>query len=88
MITIEEIKPFTMSTIGKIKVFDVRLKFSDGSTRLWEMTINPQLKKLGCPVTRLSETKKLREWILGDGRSFFEGQVNYKPKAPEPNEHA
>ncbi|WP_372011396.1 hypothetical protein NBRC13296_12615 [Paenibacillus chitinolyticus] len=76
MIKIQEILPLGTTTIGNIKIFDVRLKFTDGSTRLWELTIEPQLKKLGCPVTRLSETKKLKEWILGEGRSFFEESVN------------
>lgn len=77
-IAIKEIKPFVMTSVGNVKIFEVRIKFTDESTRLWEMTIEPQLKKLGCPVTRLSQTKKLREWILGDGRTFFESQVNRK----------
>lgn len=79
MVTLIDVQSFGTTSIGKLRIFEVHIKFSDGSTRLWEMTIEPQLKQLECPVTRLSETKKLREWILGAGKAFFENQVNTRP---------
>lgn len=75
MITITEVLPFTMNKIGKVRWFEVRIKFSDNQTKRWDMSMK-QLNDLGCPVTQLSETKKLKDWVLGNGRSFFENQVN------------
>lgn len=75
MITISEVKPLTTCQVGKVKWFEVRIKFSNDQLKRWDMSMK-QLKELGCPVTRLSETKKLKEWILGDGKSFFEISVN------------
>ena len=75
MITISEVLPFITNRIGKVTWFEVRIKFSNDQTKRWDMSMK-QLKELGCSVTRLSETKKLKDWILNEGKSFFENQVN------------
>lgn len=75
MSTIREILPLTTCQVGKVKWFEVRIKFENDETKRWDMSLQ-QLKKLGCSVTRLSETKKLKDWILSDGKNFFENQVN------------
>jgi hypothetical protein len=73
---VELLDDMVLTRRGAVRMFGVRAKFSDGSTRRWDLTTD-QLARLGARhITRLSETRKLKDWVMGDGRGFFEGQVN------------
>jgi hypothetical protein len=77
LIKLEGIKALATTNFNGFRYFEVLLTFSDGSAHRWELSMG-RLRRLGCAITRLSETKKLKDWIMGEGRGFFEGQVNSK----------
>lgn len=65
-----------MNAAFGIRWFEVRIEFSDGTTRSFDLPLK-MLKRMGTGITTLNHTKKLRMWIMSDeGRRYFEEQVN------------
>jgi hypothetical protein len=77
-IIIKEVAALYTHTNGNLKWFEVSLRFSDDRRRRWDLHMG-DLKNMGTDITRLTETKKLKDWVFSEaGRAYFEGQVNAK----------
>jgi predicted house-cleaning noncanonical NTP pyrophosphatase (MazG superfamily) len=75
-IKLEGMHNLFMHTRGKVRRFEVVLSFSDGSRRRWDLTLE-QLQELGATeVKTLNHMRKLKDWIMGAGKAWFEAQVN------------